>query len=163
MICYECCSWENKVWIIFFKMLKKRFKWFYPKTFLSFTTRDPCFSSHQRFESILCGWTTDMYLRQDVCFRLSVWWFFYLQVQTWRCWVAGRCGRWAWTTATAQVTVLETTLEFMSVCSRFIFYFQSLQPQYEINNLHLLLGADFELTNHPVKNEFKDKLTIRGV
>lgn len=41
--------------------------------------------------------------------------------------------------------------------------FQSLQPQYEINNLHLPLGADFELTNHPVKNEFKDKLTIRGV
>lgn len=41
----------------------------------------------------------------------------FLQVQTWRCWGAGHCGRWDWTTVMAPVMVWAITLEFMNVSS----------------------------------------------
>lgn len=50
--------------------------------------------------------------------------YFSVQVQTWRCWVAGLCGRSAWTTATAPGTVLGTTLEFTSVRSLLTLHWQ---------------------------------------
>lgn len=83
------------------------------ETFPGFTTREFCSSTSHRFKVDVF-----LYLQQDVWPQLCVD-VVYHQVWTWRCWVGGRCGRLAWTTATARVTVLETTLEFTSVWSLF--------------------------------------------